>query len=163
MCFPALLIISLLWKIGRKKNKGEPEQLRRNGWGSRCQGLGDGLCSCVALSSAFTLILSFCPVLIFSLIFFSFITSSFSSILSFCLSLVFFLCSPLRLSLFFPFAFMLVGVHPTLAPFPHISSPPIPSQKHSKLISISGSLGCLLQRDEPACCSSETNWNLHQV
>lgn len=41
---------------------------------------------------------------------------------------------------------------PLLVLFPDISSPPIPSQKHCKLIPTSGSLCCLLQKDEPACC-----------
>lgn len=72
MYFPVLLSPSLLWKRGQKKNKGEPEQRESNGRGSRCEALGDGLCSRVTFLSVFTLILSSCPVLIFSWTFFCF-------------------------------------------------------------------------------------------
>lgn len=161
MHFPAVLFISSLWNKGKKKKKGEAEQRGGHGWGSRCEGLGD-TCSRVTFSSAFTLILSFCPYLIFSFIFFSFNTSSFSSILSFCLSLVaVFLCvhSFSFSSLLFPSCWS--AFVPQWLLCPHSSSPPIPSQKHSKLIAISGSLGCLLQRDEPPCCCFQNSWKIN--
>lgn len=155
MYFPVLLFPSLLWKRGRKKNKGEPEQWESNGRGSRCEALGDGLCSCVTFLSAFTLILSSCPVLIFSWTFF-------------CFYHCFILLHPFLLSVscrIFPLfctpppppSFCLHACRRSrhFCSFP-LTSPLLQSQlsdlhpKHSKLISLSGSLDYLRQRVEPA-------------
>lgn len=158
MYFPAVLFISLLWNKGKKKKKGEAEQRGSHGWGSRCEGLGD-TCSRVTFSSAFTLILSFCPYLIFSFIFF-FFYHFFILLHPFLLS-VSCRCFPLFSfsSLLFPSCWS--AFVPQWLLFPHSSSPPIPSQKHSKLIAISGSLGCLLQRDEPPCCCFQNSWKIN--
>lgn len=150
MYFPGILFISLLWNKGKKKNKGEAEQQGSHGCGSRCEGLGD-LCSRVTFSSAFTLILSFCPVLIFSLIFFplSLLHSypSFPFVSCHCFPL--FCTPPSLLSLF-----LHAGQRSLHSCSFSLTAPLLqnPSQKHSELISISGSLGYLLQRDEPPCC-----------
>lgn len=136
-----------MWLGGECRRRRRSRRTSRR-WGGRREGLGDGWCSPVTLSSAFTLMLSFCPVLISSLIFFSFITSSFSSILSFCLSPVaFFLCSALLHPLLPPFAFMLVLL---LFPSHLLSSPPIPYQKQIQT-NFNFRKPCL----PPTCCCFE--------